>query len=216
MKTLLLEDDYLLSKHISRFLRLKGHEVDTFDDGEELLDSANLSSYDLFLFDVNVPGFSGFEIAEYIKRQEIATPIIFITAMVGIGDLTRGFELGCRDYLKKPFELAELYLRIQNVVSSCEQHDIVALPKGYSYTIPSKTLLKNGKMVMLSVKQHAILSLLLKHRGQVVAFDTIIDYGWPHEAIDYRTISSHVRDIRKKVDNAIDIKNIRGVGYLIE
>lgn len=216
MKILLLEDDYLLSKHISRFLRLKGFDVDTFDDGETLLDSACFSEYGLFLFDVNVPGFSGFEIAEYVKRLEIDTPIVFITAMVDIDDVTHGFDIGCRDYLKKPFELAELYVRIRNIVSVYEENDMISLAQGYSYSFTQKMLLKEGKMVPLSLKQHAILSLLLKNRGQVVAFDTIINYGWPHEEINYRTITSHVRDIRKKINNVISIKNIRGVGYHIE
>lgn len=216
MKILLLEDDYLLGKHISRFLRLKGFEVDMYDDGEELLDGACFSEYGLFLFDVNVPGFSGFEIAEYVKRLQIDTPIIFITAMVAIDDVMHGFDIGCKDYLKKPFELAELYVRIRNIVSAREENDMIALPKGYNYSITQKMLLKEGKMVPLSLKQHAILSLLLKHRGQVVAFETIISYGWPHEEINYRTITSHVRDIRKKMNNAIAIKNVRGVGYHIE
>lgn len=216
MKILLLEDDYLLGKHISRFLRLKGFDVDMYDDGEELLDRACFAEYDLFLFDVNVPGFSGFEIAEYVKRLQIDTPVIFITAMVGIDEVTRGFDIGCRDYLKKPFDLAELYVRIRNIVNMREEDDMVALSKGYRYSIAQKMLLKEGKMVPISLKQHAILSLLLKHRGQVVSFDTIINYGWPHEEINYRTITSHVRDLRKKINNAVVIKNVRGVGYHIE
>lgn len=90
----------------------------------------------------------------------------------------------------------------------------VTLSNGYAYSLETKTLFKNGKMKLLSVKQHQILALLLQHQGKVVTFEMIIDTCWDKDNVDYRTISSHIRDIRNKLDDGIEIKNVRGQGYI--
>jgi DNA-binding response OmpR family regulator len=215
MRILLLEDDHLLRKHISKFLELKGNYVESYEDGEELLDQVNFYDFDFFIFDINVPNYDGFEILEYIKGKNIKTPIIFISAMVGIAEITKAFNLGCSDYLKKPFELAELELRINNIAKSFKKEDIISLNDKFSYDLNSRELLADKKSVILSKKQNEILYILIKNRGKVIPFDTITDYVWQDNSIDYRTISSHIRDIHKIIGSKI-IKNVRGVGYKIE
>lgn len=91
----------------------------------------------------------------------------------------------------------------------------VQLKNGYAYSFETNTLFKDGKMKLLSVKQHQILSLLLKQIGKVVTFEMIIDNCWNKNDVDFRTISSHIRDIRNKVDDGIIIKNVRGQGYIV-
>lgn len=89
------------------------------------------------------------------------------------------------------------------------------LNNGYAYSFETRTLFKDGKMKLLSVKQHQILALLLKQIGKVVTFEMIIENCWDKDDVDYRTISSHIRDIRNKLHDGITIKNVRGQGYIV-
>ena len=214
MKILLLEDEHILNKNITKFLTLKGHEVTSFDDGGQLIDNANLYEYDFFVFDINVPDVDGFEVVEYIKSKNIDTPVIFMSAMVGIEEVTKGFKVGASDYLKKPFELEELTLRIDNILASFSSDETLNLPDGLSYNFDKKAILKEDTPLDLSKKQSDILYLLMKNRGNVVTFDTILDYAYEDEFRDQHTISSHIRDIRKVIGADI-IKNVRGVGYKV-
>jgi len=214
MKILLLEDEEALCKNIETFLTIKGHQIDSYQDGGVLLEEANLFEYDFFIFDINVPDVDGFELLTYIKDKEITTPLIFISAMVGMEDMTKAFTLGCSDYLKKPFELEELELRIKNVYNSFAKHELVNLPNELIYDFNTKSVYTKNKKIDLSKIQSKILYLLMKHNGQVVSFDTISDYIYEDDFRDTHTISSHIRDIRKIIGSKV-IKNVRGVGYKI-
>jgi DNA-binding response OmpR family regulator len=214
MKVLLLEDEYIQRKNIERFLTIKGYSVDGYEDGGKLLDEANLFEYDFFIFDINVPDVDGFELLKYIKDKNIETPLIFISAMVGIEEVSKGFKLGCSDYLKKPFDLEELELRMKNIKSKFTTHDQIELSDGLVYDFDAKAVFDEANRVELSKKQNDILYILMKHNGQVVSFDTIADYAYEDEFRDMHTISSHIRDIRKVIGSKI-IKNIRGIGYKI-
>ncbi|PHQ56267.1 MAG: DNA-binding response regulator [Sulfurimonas sp.] len=214
MKILLLEDEEVLCQNIESFLTIKGHQVDSYGDGGVLLDKANLFEYDFFVFDINVPDVDGFELLTYIKEKKIETPLIFISARIGIEEISKGFMLGCSDYLKKPFELEELELRLNNIKSSFSAHEQLELPGGLVYDFDTKAVYKNEKSLELSKKQSEILYILMKHNGQVVSFDTIADYAYEDDSRDMHTISSHIRDIRKVIGSQT-IKNVRGVGYKI-
>ena len=199
MKILLLEDETVLRKNIEKFLTIKGHQVDSYEDGGALLDEANLFEYDFFVFDINVPEVDGFELLAYIKDKKIETPVIFISAMVGIEEISKGFKLGCSDYLKKPFELEELELRLKNIKNSFSAHERLDLPGGLVYDFDTKSVYKDEQRLELSKKQSEILYVIMKYNGQVVSFDTIADYAYEDDFRDMHTISSHIRDIRKVV-----------------
>lgn len=214
MKILLLEDDDILRKNIEKFLTIKKYKVDSFDNGSQLLDNTNLFEYDFFVLDINVPDIDGFEILKYIKDKNIETPVIFISGLVDIEDLTKGFELGCSDYLKKPFDLEELELRLKNIQNSFTAHDRIKLSNGLIYDFDAKSIFKDNKIIELSKKQSEILYILMKNNGNVVTFNTITDYAYEDDFRDIHTISSHIRDIRKMIGSEV-IKNVRGVGYKI-
>jgi len=214
MKILLLEDEEVFCKNIKRFLTIKGYQVDSYEDGGVLLDEANLFEYDFFVFDINVPSVDGFELLTYIRDKKIETPLIFISAMIGIEEVTKGFNLGCSDYLKKPFEPEELALRLKNIKNSFSTHERLDLPGGLIYDFETKSVFENDKRLDLSKKQSEILYLIMKHNGHVVTFDTIADYAYPDDFRDMHTISSHIRDIRKIIGSET-IKNVRGVGYKV-
>ena len=214
MKILLLEDEETLCKNIKTFLTIKGHDVDAYEDGGVLLDEANLFEYDFFIFDINVPDVDGFELLTYIRDKKIETPLIFISAMIGIEEITKGFKLGCSDYLKKPFELKELELRITNIKNSFTSHERINLPGNLIYDFDTKSIYAREERLELSKKQSEILYILVKYAGDVVSFDTIADYAYEDDFRDMHTISSHIRDIRKIIGSQT-IKNVRGVGYKI-
>jgi len=214
MRVLLLEDEVILRKNIESFLTLKGHFVESYADGETLLDKANLSDFDFFIFDINVPNIDGFDLIRYIRSQGIETPLIFVSAMVDIEDIAKGFELGCSDYLKKPFDLHELDIRMGNILKYSNAHKNIKLSEGLSYDFDRKEILKDGKTLDLSVKQREILYILMKNRGHVVSFEDISSHVYQGKEHEVHTISSHIRDLRKLIGSDI-IKNIRGIGYKI-
>lgn len=215
MKILILEDEPSLNEHISKFLEIKGYEVTSFDDGMEMLDNCNLYEFDFFILDINVPSVDGFEVLEFLREKNIDIPVIMMSAMLGIDEITKAYSLGCSDYLKKPFELAELVLRIEVIIKKFHFTNLMEFSENYKYDLQHKQLFKNEESIQLSKKQNEILYILIKNRGRVLTFSTISDYIYEDEYKDYHTISSHIRDIRKKVDIEL-IKNIRGVGYKIE
>ncbi|NOR55260.1 MAG: response regulator [Sulfurovum sp.] len=212
MRILLLEDELMLQKNIEHFLKLQGHFVESYSNGETLLDNANLLDFDFFIFDINVPEIDGFELIRYIRSQEINTPLIFITAMVDIEDIKEGFELGCNDYIKKPFELHELEIRIKNILKQCKIYSLVKLSEDLYYDFDNKLVLKDDKPLDISTKQSEILYILMKNMGHVVSFETISSYVYNNSDHAIHTISSHIRDLRKLVGHDI-IKNVRGIGY---
>ncbi len=215
MRILLLEDETVLNQNITKFLTLKGYSVESYDDGKRLLEEANLFEYDFFIFDIDVPNIDGFELLTYIRGKKLQTPLIFITALIGIEDVSRGFKLGCSDYLKKPFDLHELELRMQNINNAFGLHDQIKLPNGLIYEFGSRTIrTTSGKIIILSKKQANILYILMKHKGHVVSFETIAEYIYEDNFRDIHTISSHIRDIRKIIGAEI-IKNVRGIGYKV-
>ena len=115
MKILLLEDELMLNNAICEYLKSIGHVVESFCDGQEVLDKIN-SSYDLLILDINVPSVDGFGILEILNSQKIYIPTIFISALIDIEDISKAYKLGCREYIKKPFHLGELGIKINQIL----------------------------------------------------------------------------------------------------
>ena len=115
-RILLLEDDMALSETVVDYLENLNYEVTTVYDGNSAMDEIYENSFDLLLLDVNVPDINGFEILKNARAQNITTPSIFITSLNSIVDLEHGFESGCDDYIRKPFSLKELKLRVETIL----------------------------------------------------------------------------------------------------
>ena len=213
MKIALLEDDKIIAEQIKSYFELFDYKVDIFNNGEELLDSSNLRNYDILLLDINTPKISGIEALKTIRALNIDTPAIFITAMSGLDYLKEAFSIGCSDYIKKPFDIEELELRINNIVNSSKSK--VSLKDGYSFNLKKEKLYKDGIEVKLNSNERKFLYLLVKNLNESVDSQFIKSYIWEDKDICENTLRTTVKKLRAKLKSNF-IKNIRGVGYKIE
>jgi DNA-binding response OmpR family regulator len=215
MKILLLEDEMMLNNAIKEYLTSIGHVVESFSDGQAVIDNIN-SSYDLLILDINVPSVDGFEILNIFNRNKIFIPTIFISALNDIEDITKGYELGCKEYLKKPFHLAELGIKINQILKS-EQHitSHIKFSKNYSYSKTDKTLYFNNQPQNLTKKQLEIIHILALNINMIVDFERFRIDVWDAEDIDNPTIRAEISRLKKSLKEDF-IKNIRGLGYKID
>ena len=218
MKILILEDEKILADSIEEFLSDLGYEVTTFTHSQEALDSIHETAYDLLLLDVNVHGkLNGFELLEALRKAKITVPAIFITSLQNIEDLTQGYAAGCCDYIRKPFELAELKLRVEQVIKTycfSSSQNIIELSFDYLYDTKRMQLSLKDEAIILSKTETKMLELLIKNRGSVVTYEMFWETVWG-EWIDPTNIRVQVGSLRKKLDNDF-IKNVRGIGYSID
>ncbi|MCX6051482.1 MAG: response regulator transcription factor [Campylobacterales bacterium] len=215
MKILLMEDELHLRQNIKKFLNIKGHEVDDFENGEQLLLKANPNDYDCMILDVNTPEIGGFEVLEYIRSNDIATPALFISALTDVKKVLKAFELGAEDYLKKPFDLAELEVRILKIHPNKSINNLIKINETFTYDLQNRIVLKNDIPYKLSATQKKFLYLLIKNQNKLVTFSMLIDYVWDEKEISHGTILSTMRDLKKVLSPCI-IKNVKGEGYMFE
>ncbi|MBN2782010.1 MAG: response regulator transcription factor [Campylobacterales bacterium] len=216
MKILLLEDEEMLNESICEFLNSCGHVVESFVDGAIALESIKENSFDLLVLDINVPGIDGLTFLEHLHKLKIHTPAIYISALVDIEDISRAYDLGCCDYLKKPFHLKELSLRIDRIKLSNEVPLVhLRLSKNYSYDQEHSLLLFCNEPQTLTKRQSQIIDLLSRNRGMVVDFDQFSEYIWSDSVVDNATIRAEVNRLKKSLKEDI-IVNVRGMGYMIE
>lgn len=210
MKALLLEDDYLLNKSIHKILTLKKFEVNSFLDGEEAYKNIN-DNYSIFIIDINVPNIDGISILEKIKEFGINTPVIIISADIDINTISRAYTSGCDEYLKKPFHIKELEIKIDRLLSMLETSIEIG---GFKYDKLNKILYKNDSIIDLSQKELLFLDLLLSNINITISKEQIESYVWNLEEVNDEAIRSLIRRIRAKTTKDL-IENIKGVGYRI-
>ena len=216
MKILLLEDEVMLNESICEYLESDGHKIESFFDGLKAYESVKVNSYDLLILDINVPNIDGLSFLEQMHNLKIHVPTIYISALVDIEDISRAYNLGCYDYLKKPFHLKELSLRIDRVKLEKDTPRVhLRLSKNYSYDQEHSSLLFENEAQTLSKKQSQIIDLLARSRGMVVDFEKFRIYVWDEQNIDNATIRAEINRLKKFLKEDVII-NVRGMGYMIE
>ena len=211
-KILLLEDDMALHETVKDFLETLDYEVISSFDGDDARDQAYEHNFDLLLLDVNVPKLNGFELLSEIRGMENQTPAIFITSLGGIADLESGYDSGCDDYIKKPFALKELQLRVETLLKREFYHnksDEITLPNGCSFDATNDTLQQNGTLISLANKELKLLKLFLQHKNELIDHEVIENTLWEYDEISsesaVRTYIKHLRQILGK-DSIVSIK----------
>jgi DNA-binding response OmpR family regulator len=208
---LLLEDDRLFNETLQDFLEEEGYALHYALDPYTALDLAYEHIFDLYLFDVNLPYESGFDLLRKLRESGDSTPTIFITSRSDKESLKEGFVTGGDDYLKKPVDLDELLLRIEAVLRrQVRSREIVI--GDYRLDSKKKKLYLKGEEIELPGKVIALLLLLIASRGEIVSSEEIKDRLWPasQEASD-GSIRVYIAKLKKLFPDAIE--NIRGVGY---
>ena len=216
MKILLVEDDIMLNEMITEYITSTGHAIKSVKTGNESLEILDKEKFDLLILDINLPDIDGFTILEKMHEQKRMIPTIYISALIDIEDISRAFDLGCFDYLKKPFHLKELTLRINKILKTRivpQRHK--RLSKHYSFDSEKMTLLYNNEPHILPKRQLQIIELLALNRSLVVQYDMFRDYVWNDDYIDNATIRAEVNRVKTVLKEDF-IKNIRGSGYMIE
>lgn len=216
MKILLLEDDHLLNAAITKYIKTTGHVVTSFRNGNKAFEALKVDSFDLLILDINVPGLDGFELLEAIHMLKIQIPTIYISALADIEDISRAFDLGCHDYLKKPFHLKELTIRIDKILQSrYVPNTHLRLTANYSFNLESLELRFDHEVQILPNRQLQIIKLLSQNRSRVVSYDMFRDYVWNDLDIDTPTIRAEVNRLKKTLKEDF-IVNVRSIGYMIK
>jgi len=219
MKILLLEDDIALADVISEYLEDNNFELDLVYDGEEALTQAYESKYDLYIFDVNVPVLKGFDLLKTLRANGDTTPAIFITSLNDIDDVSKGFESGADDYIKKPFELAELLLRIKNIQKRSftqQRSSIIQIADNITFDLETELLSTRYESISLPQKELKLLKHFLQHPNEIVTFENLYKVMWDYdETVSPESLRAHIKNLRRHLTQDM-IQNLRGVGYRFE
>ncbi|MCO7224910.1 response regulator [Pleionea sp. CnH1-48] len=219
IKVLIIEDEFELASMLAKFLLRDGMSVELLHDGSNAVEHIKTHSPDIVLLDVMLPGMNGIDICREVRKFS-SVPIIMTTAKVDEVDRLLGFEIGADDYICKPYSSKEVVVRVKNILrlynfKKSEQPDGFVLDKK-QYAISFK-----GTNIELSHIEFQIFSLLYNNPGQIFSRDHIIDRVYVEgKVISYRTIDSHIKNLRKKIKQIITdkecIRAVYGVGYKYE
>ena len=222
MRILVIEDEHRIANTIKKGLEQERYAVDVTYTGDEGYDMASTEEYDCIILDLMLPGMDGITLCKELRKNQIHTPILMLTAKGQIQDKVQGLDSGADDYLTKPFSFEELLARIRalsrrpkaslNEVLSV--NDLRLDPKSYQ-------LERAGKSIQLSNKEFSLLEYLMRNNGKILTKDQIISHVWNYDAdILPNTVEVYIRNIRNKIDIPFKnkkplIQTIRGFGYKI-
>jgi len=210
-KVLLVEDDIQLAKIIKKILESKGFDVVLVTDGIDALETIKKNYFDLYLIDINIPKISGLELVRYIREIHNNGFIIMITANVDEYYFEKAYQYGCDDYIKKPFHITELEVRIKHLLNQEKSFSF----DEYEFKFDEGELFKNKKRIPLRKKEKRLLYILLKNVNKTVSNQKIIDYVWEGEKKENYPLRQLINEIRKKFDKDY-IKTAVGIGYRFE
>ncbi|MGB6329369.1 MAG: response regulator transcription factor [Halarcobacter sp.] len=216
-KLLILEDDELFLETLEDFLSDEGFIIQTAVNGEEVITLCYENSYDLYLFDINVPKINGIDLLQELRKNNDTTPAIYLTSYKDKEMLSQGFLSGCDDYLKKPVDLDELLLRIQSVLKrSGKSFDKILLTKELSFEPNSRRVLKDGIDLPMPSKVIDLLELFLERKDTIITKEVIIKKLWNYDE-DYSegSIRVYINNLKHLIGKE-KIKNIKGIGYKLE
>ncbi len=174
------------------------------------------ANYDLYIFDVNVPAIKGFDLLKMLRDNKDTTPTIFVTSLNDIEDVSKGFESGADDYLKKPFELAELLLRIKNIQKRTftqQRSSLIQIDTDLTFDIETELLNTENGAISLPQKELKLLKHFLQHPNEIVTFDNLYKVMWDYdEEVSSESLRAHIKNLRKHLKKDM-IENLRGIGY---
>jgi two-component system, OmpR family, response regulator len=221
MRILLIEDDERISSFVKRGLEAEGYLVDVAQDGQEGIQKG-MDPYDIIILDLLLPGMSGHDICQVLRREQVQTPILILTAKETLGDKLRSFDYGADDYLTKPFAFEELLARIKALLrrKPSYKESAVELKIGdLSLNRDSREVRRGDKAISLTRKEFDLLELLMSNPGKALSRVSILEQVWGyHYDTMTNVVDVYIGYLRKKVDDGARqklIQTIRDFGYKI-
>lgn len=198
-----------------------GFVVDLANNGDDAIHLASNCSYDLIILDVMLPGRDGWSVISELRRRDISTPTLFLTARDAVQDRVMGLELGADDYLVKPFAFSELLARMRSILRRGPPRPSLVLKLAdLELDLMRRRAARSGRVLDLTSKEFQLLSLLLRRTGEVLSRTLIAEYVWDiNFESDSNVVDVHIRRLRSKVDDPFDpklIHTVRGAGYVLE
>lgn len=219
---LLIEDEEKTARFIKKGLEENQYSVQLAHDGNEGLQLALQKSFDIIITDIMLPGMDGRELCRQIRQHKQETPILMLSALSTTDDVVSGFDLGADDYLVKPFEFRELMVRIRSLLkrSSLNADPNLLSIADLTLDVKQRKVTRDGKQIVLTGKECALLECMLKNRGKVISRSELAKNVWN---IDFDTgtnmVEVYVNYLRNKIDKGFKKKLIHtqfGIGYILK
>ena len=219
MRILIVEDDAMLAEAVTRGLKQSSHMVQRAANGAEADRALAANEYDLVLLDLGLPQLDGFEVLKRLRGRRSKVPVLILTVRDSVEDRVAGLDLGADDYLTKPFELSELEARVRALIRRAHSNASSEIVHGpLRLDTVGRRLFCNDVPIDLSARELSVVELLLLREGRVVTKQQIVDhlYGWEDNSSS-NAVEVFVYRLRRKLESSgVDIRTVRGMGYLIE
>jgi len=212
-----VEDEVKIAASLQKGLTAEGYIVDVAHDGDQAEAMLGKDGYDLVLLDWMIPGvYDGPGLIQLWRERGEQSPILMLTARGTIGDRVEGLDAGADDYLSKPFSFDELLARVRALLRRPRAHTGVTLKTGdLTLDVVAKTASRQGALVHLTAKEFQLVEYLIRHKGEVVSKDQLLDHVWADEArVQHNTVETFIANVRKKVGDDT-IQTVRGYGYKV-
>jgi DNA-binding response OmpR family regulator len=220
MRILIVEDEEKLARSLEKGLAGEGYIVDVVHDGDAALSLVAAGSYDLILLDWMIPGENdGPALIRLWREEKEQAPILLLTARTTIGDRVKGLDAGADDYLTKPFSFDELLARVRALMRRPKEHQGNLLEAGdLQIDVSAHTVQYAGVPVALTAKEFQLVEYLLRHKGEVISKERLLDHVWSDESrVQHNTVETFIANVRKKLgDHEGIITTVRGYGYKID
>ncbi|MCD6319591.1 MAG: response regulator transcription factor [Candidatus Desulfofervidaceae bacterium] len=214
MKVLLVEDDLTLGESLKEYLELNDITVKWLSDDREVEDVFLTESFDVIVLDLILKYQRGEDILKNLRGRGINTPVLVLTAKKALRDKEVCFERGADDYLTKPFAPKELLLRLQALTRRQQRNKIIVIGK-VKINLEAETVYRGEEEIKLSRKAWELLSFLLKHRGQIIPKERILNYVWANTPVGDEIIRTYIKDLRKSLPE-LQIETYKGRGYRLK
>lgn len=218
MRILVVEDNRHLNHELKMGLLHESYAVDTAFDGEEGQALAEMTSYDVIILDILLPGKDGLEVCRALRQQRITTPVLLLTARDLVEDRVRGLDSGADDYLVKPFALAELLARLRALLRrTAPQKDAVFCVADLMLDPATHTVERAKQPIELTARLFSVLEYLMRHPNQVLTREMIANHVWNYDFTGtLNAVEACIRRLRSQIDDPFEVKlieTVRGVGY---
>lgn len=219
-KILIVEDDPQITKILKLNLKLSGFETDNSTTIQDAWNKIGQNEFDLILMDIGLPDGSGIDLCKKIRESGKDVPIIFLSALTDEATVVKGIKSGADDYLRKPFGLEELKVRINKFVKRISPHKQIIKFGELTIDPVKRVVTIMDKIISLGRKELEILTLLAKKSGDIVTRENILNTLYDNAELYDRTVDSHMSHLRKKIrevaGQSLQISSVYGLGYRLE